>query len=290
VAVPDREAPQAVAPAVGLVLAAVTSLQFGAALGVTLFDRTGAAGTALVRVALAALVLLVVVRPRLRGRTRADWWTIAGFGACLGTMNLGIYEALDRIPLGAAVTIEFIGPLGLAAALSRRRIDLLWVGLAALGVLLLANPAGATSDLVGVGFALLAGAAWAAYIVLAQRAGRTWRGADGVAVAMAFAVLVPLVPGVAGGGGALLSTHVLLVGLAVAIASSVLPYTLETEALRRLPASVFGVLMSIEPAVAALAGLVVLGQGLSAVDLAAIGCVVVASAGASRSPVAVAEA
>lgn len=289
-AVPDRAPTQAVAPAVGLVLAAVTSLQLGAALGVTLFDDAGAAGAALVRVVLAALVLVVLGRPRLRGRTRDEIWTITGFGLCLGAMNLCIYEAFARIDLGAAVTIEFIGPLGLAAVLSRRLLDLGWVALAAIGVVLLADPAGAQTDLVGVAFALAAGAAWAAYILLAQRAGQAWSGAQGVAAAMVVAVLVPLVPGIAGGGARLLDGEVLLIGLAVALASSVLPYTLETEALRRLPARVFGVLMSIEPAVAALAGLVVLGQGLSTVDVVAIGLVTVASVGATRAPVPVAEA
>jgi inner membrane transporter RhtA len=268
----------------------VTSLQFGAALGATLFDETGAAGAAFVRIALAALIIGVAVRPRLRGRTREELRVVALFGLCLGLMNLCIYEAFARIPLGMAVTIEFLGPLGLAAALSRRALDLVWVGMAAAGVVLLADPGGGETDLVGVGFALVAGGAWAAYIVLAQRAGRSWPGAQGVAAAMLVAVLVPLVPGIAGAGETLLSGHVLLVGAAVALLSSVLPYSMETEALRRMPTSAFGVLMSVEPAVAALAGLLVLGQGLSALDLVAITLVVAASAGATRAPVPVAVA
>lgn len=287
-AVPDRASPEALsarpsarASSVGLVLLAIGSLQVGAALGVSLFDEAGAAGAALVRVALAALVLLVAVRPRLRGRTAADWRVVTGFGLTLGTMNLCIYEAFSRIDLGAAVTIEFLGPLGLAAALSRRRLDLLWVGLAAVGVVLIADPSGADTDLLGVLFALAAGAAWAAYILLARRAGASWHGADGVAVAMAVAVLVPLVPGVLEGGTALLGGEVLLIGLVVAVASSALPYSLELQALRGLPVRTFGVLMSIEPAVAALAGLVLLGQGLTALQVVAVGLVMAASAGAT---------
>lgn len=282
----QRTAPEAVA----LTLAAIGSLQFGAALGVTLFDEASAPGAALVRLALAALVLVVVVRPTVRGRSGSDLRTVALFGLCLGTMNLCIYLALDRIPLGAAVTIEFLGPLGVAAALSRRRLDLVWVALAGLGVVLLTDPFGDPLDLLGVLFALLAGAAWATYILTAQRAGQVWPGAQGLAVAMAIGVLVPLVPGVLAGGSALLDPGVLAIGLAVALLSSVLPYAAELEALRRMPARVFGVLMAIEPAVAALAGVAVLGQSLGALGWVAIGLVVVASVGATRAPVPVAEA
>lgn len=273
-----------------MVLGAIASIQFGAALGVTLFDDAGAAGAAFVRLALAAVILLVLVRPRLRGRSAADLRAAALFGLSLGTMNLCIYLAFDRIPLGVAVTIEFIGPLGLAAVLARRPLDRLWVVLAAVGVLLLADPGGDPLDPLGVLFALMAGAGWAAYILLAQRAGQAWSGMEALAVAMAVGVLVPLVPGLVVGGGDLLDPEVLAIGLAVALLSSVLPYSLEFHALRRLSARVFGVLMSIEPAVAALAGLIVLGQALELLDWAAIALVSIASVGATRAPVPVADA
>jgi inner membrane transporter RhtA len=283
VALPDRTAPEAVA----LTLAAIGFVQFGAALGVTLFDEAGPAGAALVRLALAALVLLLVVRPRVAGRPLRP---VVLFGLALGTMNLCIYQAMDRIPIGAAVTIEFLGPLGVAAALSRRRVDLGWVLLAAGGVVLVAEPFGDPLDAVGVGFALLAGVGWGAYILLAQQTGAQWPGTQALAVAMAIGVLVPLAPGLAEGGGALLQPEVLAVGLAVALLSSVLPYSIELEALRRMPARAFGVLMSVEPAVAALAGLLVLGQAIGAAGWAGIACVVVASVGATRAPVAVPDA
>jgi inner membrane transporter RhtA len=278
VAVPDRASPQAVA----LVLAAISSLQLGAAVGATLFDDVGAAGAALLRLALAAVILLAVTRPRTAGRSAREWRLAALFGLVLGAMNLCIYEAIDRIPLGVAVTIEFAGPLGVAVALSRRRADLAWAGLAGAGVVLLADPGGGGTDAAGVAFALAAAGAWAAYILIAQRAGRVFAGRDGVTLAMAVGVLVPLGPGLAAGGAGLLDPTTIAIAAAVAVLSSVVPYPLETEALRRLPARVFGVLMSLEPAVAALAGLVVLGQGLSARDALAVALVVLASIGVTR--------
>jgi inner membrane transporter RhtA len=283
VALPDRTAPEAVA----LTLAAIGFVQFGAALGVTLFDEAGPAGAALVRLALAALVLLLVVRPRVAGRPLRP---VVLFGLALGTMNLCIYQAMDRIPIGAAVTIEFLGPLGVAALLSRRRRELMWVALAAAGVVLVCDPFGDPLDPLGVLLALLAGLAWGGYILVAQRAGQVWPGADGLAVAMAIGVLVPLVPGLVAGGDALLDPHVLAIALAVALLSSVVPYGAELEALRRMPARTFGVLMAIEPAVAALAGVAVLGQALGGPGWAGIALVVVASIGATRAPVPVAEA
>lgn len=285
VALPDRTPAQALTEprAVALVALAIGSVQFGAALAVTVFDEATASGMTLVRLALAALVLLVVVRPAVRGRPLG---LIVGFGLVLGAMNLCFYLAMDRIPIGAAVTIEFLGPLGVAAAHSRRPRDLGWVGLAAVGVVLLTQPFGDPLDGLGVLFAALAGVAWAAYILLSQRVGRAWPGTEGLAVAMAIAVLVPLGPGLASGGD-LLDGRVLLVGLGVAVLSSVLPYALELEALRTMPARVFGVLMSVEPGVAALAGVVVLGQALDGIQWVAIGLVVLASLGATRAPVTV---
>lgn len=268
--------------AVGLVVAAVASLQFGAGLAATLFDDLGPAGAAFVRLAVAAAVLVAVWRPHVRGRPREALRVAAAFGLVLGLMNWSIYAAIDRIPLGIAVTIEFVGPLGVAVAGSRRPLDGLWIVLAAAGILLLADPGGASSlDPVGVLLALVAGALWAAYILLSVRTGRLFPGGAGLALALVVGAAVTLPAGVAQAGGALLEPELLAVGAAVALASSVIPYSLELEALRRLPARVFGVLMSLEPAVAALAGLVVLDQALGGRQWLAIGLVVVASAGAT---------
>jgi inner membrane transporter RhtA len=301
VAVPDGSQAQAVAgptpgpldrvPAVALVLIAITSLQIGAALGATLFDEVGPAGSAAVRLVFAALILVAVVRPRLRGRSASDLRLVGLFGLTLGAMNLAIYEAIDRVGLGIAVTVEFVGPLAVAIFLSRRRLDLVWVVLAGAGILLLADPGGSTAiDGLGLAFALAAAAGWAAYILLAARTGPRFHGAEGPALAMIVAVLIPLGPGIAQGGADLLRPEVLAIGAAVGLLSSAIPYTLETEALRRIPRNVFGVLMSIEPAVAALAGLAILGESLGARQALAIALVVVASIGALREVAPPAEA
>jgi inner membrane transporter RhtA len=265
------------AAAVGLVLAAAGSLQVGAAFAVTLFDDLGPAGAAFLRLALAAVILWAIWRPRLTGDLR-----LAGaFGVALGLMNWSIYEAMDRILLGVAVTIEFAGPLLVAVIGSRRPLDGVWIALAAAGILLLADPGGGSTDAVGVAFALAAAACWMAYIYLSQRTGQAFPGGSGLAIAMAVGALVVLPAGLIQAEGALLEPDLLGSALVVALASSVLPYSLELEALRRLPAAVFGVLMSLEPAVAALAGFVVLEQDLGARELVAIAMVVVASAGAA---------
>jgi inner membrane transporter RhtA len=284
-AVSDRAPAQAVAVGRGgvpLVLVAITSLQLGAALAATIFDDIGPAGTALLRAVFAALILQAIWRPRVRNHPARDLRLVALFGLVLGAMNLCIYESFARIPLGIAVTIEFAGPLGLAVVLSRSRLDLACAALAAIGIVLLADPGGGAVDAVGVLLALVAAACWAAYILIAQAAGRVFSGGRGVALAMTVALVVPLVPGIASAGTDLLKPEWLAIGCAVALMSSVLPYSLETEALRRLPANVFGVLMSIEPAVAAIAGLVVLGQDLRARDVVAIGFVIAASIGVTR--------
>ena len=272
---------RAVPPAVGLVVLAVTSLQVGAAFAVELFDELGPAGAAFGRLGFAALILVAIWRPRIRGRPRGDLRVAMAFGLALGAMNLCIYEAMDRIPLGVAVTFEFIGPLGVAVAGSRRALDLLWVVLAAVGIVLLADYGGGSLDPAGVAFALAAGVLWAAYIVLSQRTGTLFGGGSGLAIAMVVGAALVAPFGIADAGAELLQPELLGAILAVALASSVVPYSLELEALRRLPKRVFGVLMSLEPAVAALAGLVVLDQGLAARDWLAIGLVVIASAGAS---------
>jgi inner membrane transporter RhtA len=261
---------------VALVVAAVSSLQFGAGFAVTLFDELGPAGAAFLRLAIAAVVLVAIWRPRPHGRLGLA----AAFGVTLGLMNLCIYEAMDRIPLGIAVTIEFWGPLAVAVIGSRRTLDLLWVALAAAGIVLLADPGGSL-DTAGVAFAFAAGGLWVGYILLSVRVGAVYPGGTGLAIAMVFGALVTLPFGV---GPDLFAPEMLAAGAAVALASSVIPYSLELEALRRLPARVFGVLMSLEPAVAALAGLVVLGQALALDEWAAIALVVVASAGATMTP------
>jgi inner membrane transporter RhtA len=274
---PARRVPPTV-----LVMAAVSSVQFGSALAKTLFDEVGPGGTVFLRLVLAALVLTLIWRPTVKGHGRRDLWLVFWFGLTLAGMNLSFYASLDRIPLGVAVTFEFVGPLGVAVWGSRRPRDLVWVGLAALGIVLLSDFGSSDLDAAGVGFALLAGAFWAAYILLSARVGRVFPGGSGLALSMLVgaALLVPV--GVSGGGADMLALGVLGTGLAVSLLSSAIPYSLEMEALRRLPEAVFGVLMSIEPAIAALAGFLVLGESLSARELIAILFVVAASAGAAR--------
>jgi inner membrane transporter RhtA len=273
--------------AVGLVLAAAGSLQVGAAFAVTLFDELGPGGAAFLRLAFAAVVLWAIWRPRIPSHPR-ELRIASVFGVALGLMNWSIYESIDRIPLGVAVTIEFAGPLLVAVLGSRRPLDGVWVVLAAAGIVLLADPGGGSIDGLGVLFALTAAAAWMAYIHLSKRTGAAFPGGSGLALAMAVGALVVLPAGLVQGEGALVQPDLLGAALVVALASSVLPYSLELEALRRLPEAVFGVLMSLQPAVAALAGFVVLGQDLGARELLAIAMVVVASAGATlRSGVAV---
>jgi inner membrane transporter RhtA len=266
---------------VALVVAGVASAQFGAGFAVTLFDELGPGGAVFLRQGIAALVLLAVWRPRLSGHAPTDMRLAVAFGLTLGVMNLSIYEAMDRIPLGIAVTIEFAGPLAVAVIGSRRPLDLLWVALAAGGILLLTDPGGGSLDGVGVAFALLAATMWAFYILLSVRVGRVFPGGTGLALAMVIAAALTAPIAVSQAGAELLQPELLLAGAAVALASSVLPYSFDLEALRRLPANVFGVLMSLEPAVAALAGLLVLGQALDALEWFAIALVVVASAGAT---------
>jgi inner membrane transporter RhtA len=267
-------------PAPGLVLVGIATVQIGAAMATKLFDDLGPAGTVLLRVAFAAVILLAISRPSWRSHSAGELRLAALFGLSLAFMNLSFYEALNHIHLGIAVTIEFIGPLAVVLAGTRSRLDLVWAMLAATGVALLGGASGANAT--GVLFALGAAACWATYILVNARVGRAFSGGDGLAMAMTIGVL-PLIPfGIADAGSNLLEPRLLAVGLAVAVLSSVIPYTLEVEALRRLRPSVFGVLMSLEPGVAALAGFVALGQDLSALDVLAIAFVVAASIGATR--------
>ena len=272
-------------PPVLLVLLAIASVQIGSALAKGLFDEIGPGGTVFLRLLFAAVVLMAVWRPSPRRRTRRDLELVVVFGLVLACMNMSFYAALDRIPLGAAVTFEFVGPLGVAVAGSRRPLDLVWVALAAAGILLLSDLGAGGLDGLGIALALLAGAFWAAYILLSARIGSRYEGADGLALAMVVGAVVLVPVGVGEAGGELLVPWILAAGLAVAVLSSAIPYALEMEALRRMPTGVFGVLMSLEPGMAALAGYVVLGEGLVAREIVAIAMVVAASAGASRGAV-----
>ncbi|MEU8944709.1 EamA family transporter [Streptomyces sp. NPDC048489] len=270
---------------VGLVLAGGVSVQFGGALAVTLMPRTGALGVVTLRLLVAAVVLMVICRPKVRGHSRADWATVVVFGLTMAAMNGLFYQSVARIPLGPAVTLEVLGPLVLSVVASRRALNLLWAGLALGGVFLLGGGGFGSLDTVGVAFALSAGGMWAAYILFSARTGRRFPQADGLALAMVVAAVAFLPLGIAESGTRLLDPTTVALGAAVAVLSSVLPYTLELLALRRLPASTFAILMSLEPAVAATAGFLVLHQALSAAEALAIALVIAASMGAVRTQV-----
>ncbi|GHB36859.1 membrane protein [Streptomyces viridiviolaceus] len=270
---------------VGLVLAGGVSVQFGAALAVSLMPRAGALGVVTLRLVVAAVVLLLVCRPRLRGHSRADWGTVVVFGIAMAGMNGLFYQAVDRIPLGPAVTLEVLGPLALSVLASRRAVNLIWAALALAGVFLLGGGGFDGLDPAGAAFALGAGAMWAAYIVFSARTGRRFPQADGLALAMAVGAVLFLPLGIAESGARLVDPVTLALGAGVALLSSVLPYTLELLALRRLPAPTFAILMSLEPALAAAAGFLILDQALSAGQSAAIALVIAASMGAVRTQV-----
>ncbi|WP_189114627.1 EamA family transporter [Pilimelia terevasa] len=274
-------------PAVAAVLGACVSLQVGAACAARLFPAGGTAGTTLLRLALAGLLLLAAARPAVRAWDRRPWGAVALLGLCLAGMNASFYAAIARIPLGPAVTIEFLGPLALAAVLSRRARDLLWVGLALAGVVLLGTaghaPGAGGLDPVGVALVLVAGAFWAGYIVVTARVGAAVPGLGGLAVATGVAALALVPFGTPGAVAALARPELLPLVLGTAVLASVIPYSLEFVALRRLPTRTFGVLLSLEPAVAALAGWLLLGQPLGALGWVAVAAVVAASAGSTWS-------
>jgi len=266
---------------VWLVVVGILSVQLGAGIAKNLFDDADPTTLVWLRLATSAVVLVAIARPALRGRTSDDWRVAIAFGISLGTMNWAIYQSFARIPLGIAVTIEFLGPLALAVIGSRRPRDLLWALLAGVGVALLGiEPA--DLNVAGVAFALLAAAAWAAYILLSASTGRRWPGLEGLSVAsvVAAVMLTPLLVLVSGRG--LSEPHVLVAGALVGLLSSVIPYSCEITALRTIRPSVFGILMSLEPAAAALAGIVVVHEFLTGVQWLAVGCVVAASVGATR--------
>jgi inner membrane transporter RhtA len=266
-------------PAPVLVLGGIVSVQFGGALAATLIPRIGAGGSVVMRLLFATLILLAAVRPGWRGHDRRAWSTVVAFGLALGLMNFTFYGSLAHLPIGVAVTVEFIGPLLLAAVLSRRLVDGLAVLAAAVGVVLISESLRvplADLDWVGLGLAGAAGACWAAYIVLSGRTGAAFPRLDGLAIAMVVASALVLPFGVR--SVPRWDVPILLTGLGIAVLSSVLPYSLELLALRRLSARVFGILLSLEPAFAALAGLVVLGQRLHPEQLLGMALVVAASA------------
>ncbi|HTU72760.1 MAG TPA: EamA family transporter [Trebonia sp.] len=288
---------------VTLVLTGAVSVQCGAGLASQLFTQVPPAAVTALRLWAATLILALVagpgtartVRDLIARRAWGDAATMAAFGTGLGLMNFAIYQAFARIPLGIAVTIEFLGPLAVAVAGSRRArppgqrggvapgyLGLAWALLAACGVLLLARAAGSHLNLAGVGWALASAAGWAAYILFNKATGERAAGASGLMVAMAVAAALVSVPGVLAGGRAMFRPRFLAEGAGIGLLSSVIPYWLELEALRRVPARVFGVWMSLQPAVAALIGLIMLRQRLDLAEWAGICCVVLASAGAAR--------
>lgn len=300
---PPRDRLRAVPPPV-LLGAGILSVQIGAGLAGRMFGQVSPAGLTGLRLWAAALLLAGLggrqasrtARAIVTERAWRDAALVAGFGATLAIMNFSIYQAFARIPLGIAVTIEFLGPLGVAVVSSRRLIDLLWVVLAGGGVALLGtagvgaaglgHPAGSAGSpgstvATGVIYAMIAAAAWAAYIAASARTGRRFGGSSGLVVAMGLAAVLVTPVAVTSAGRTLLRPVVLAAGLAIGLLSSVIPYRFELETLRRIPARVFGIWMSLEPAVAALVGVVLLGQALSPAQWLAIGCVIIASAGAA---------
>jgi inner membrane transporter RhtA len=260
---------------------AMVSFQIGATFAKQLIPTIGAAGTTALRLGLSALLLVALQRPWRSMPSRSAWPMVLAYGVSLGAMNSVFYLALARIPLGVAVAIEFVGPLAVAVLGSRRRLDYLWVGLAAIGLSLLLpiTPSGAGLDPLGVVYALLAGVGWALYIVFGQKAGQA-QGPSASTWGLVVAAILTVPIGIADAGAGLFAPAILPFGIGVAIFSSALPYTLEMIALRGLSTKVFGTLMSFEPAIAAVAGFVVLHEALSLTQWTAIGAVVVASVGA----------
>ncbi|UOQ50730.1 EamA family transporter [Hymenobacter cellulosivorans] len=268
-------------PPLPAVLLAIVSVQAGAAIAKGLFPVLGPATAASLRIGLSAVVLLVVVRPKLGQLRAAQWREVIPYGLALGTMNFLFYEALARIPLGLGVTLEFIGPLSLALAGSRRWFDFVWVALAAAGIALIAPWGGQGIDLLGMVLALAAGGCWAVYIVLGQRTAAALPGPVAVTVGMLFAALPVLPFGVGSGGLLALTPHLLLLAGLLALFSSVLPFSLEMQALRTMPTRTFSILMSLEPAAAALSGWLLLGENLTVAQWLAVLFIVVASAGST---------
>lgn len=268
-------------PPTGLVLLSIGSVQLGSAIAKSLLAETSPAGIVLLRVGFAAIVLFGLWRPRLSHRVYAIRWRLVAFGCALAVMNLSFYAAIERIPLGIAVALEFMGPLGVALAHSQRWLDGLWVLLAGTGIFLLTPFVGVTLDPWGLGLALVAGTCWAAYILLSASIGQALEGGEGLAWAMMIAALLLLPLGLLTEGAALLQPHLMLTGFGVAMLSSAIPYSLDLAALRRLSVQVFGILLSLEPVAAALAALLILDERLSPQAIVAILLITLAAAGSS---------
>ena len=270
-------------PPLPALMLSMTSIQGGAALAKGLFPALGFSGVTALRVGLSAVMLLLIFRPNLLALTARQWREAAIYGAVLGLMNLTFYASIQYIPLGLAVTLEFLGPLGVAVGSSKRRSDLIWVALAGLGIFLITPLGGGTAmSPLGLALALIAAALWGAYIIIGSRMPRHFTGTQGVSVGMLFAaVTVVPISLLLGFVPSQLSAPLLLSGLLVAALSSALPYSLEMIALRQLPKQLFSILMSLEPAVAAVLGWLVLHELLSVSQWLAIGCVIAASVGAS---------
>jgi inner membrane transporter RhtA len=266
--------------AVGLVAIGLICQEVGASFAVLLFPSVGAIGMVALRLAFSAIVLLVITRPRLRGHTRNDWLTVITFGIALAVMNAVFYEALARVPLGATITIEVLGPLVLSVVMSRRASSWLWAALAFAGVVILSQGSFGHLDPVGVTFAFGAAIMWAVYILLSARTGARFPRLDGLAIAMTVGAVITVPFGIASAGPMIFQPNLLLLGAVVALLSSTIPYTLELVALRRLPSATFSILMSLSPAIATTAGLLILGQSFTWVAFLAIGLVIAASIGA----------
>jgi inner membrane transporter RhtA len=268
-------------PPIPAVLLAIISVQSGAAIAKTLFPSIGAAGTASLRIGISALILMAVYRPKLTKLTKEQWKFVIPYGLCLGAMNLVFYFAIERIPIGLAVTLEFIGPLMVAVLGSKRAVDFLWVLLAAAGIVLIAPWTTNGVDILGAALATLAGAFWAAYIVLGGKISQKMDGNEAVATGMLLAACLVVPFGIFGGGLEGLTPKFLGMGIALALLSSAIPFTLEMKALGRLPARTFSILMSLEPAAAAICAFIFLQEYLSFNEILAVVFVVAASAGST---------
>lgn len=268
-------------PPIPAVLLAIISVQSGAAIAKTLFPSIGAAGTASLRIGISALILMAVYRPKLTKLTKEQWKFVIPYGLCLGAMNLVFYFAIERIPIGLAVTLEFIGPLMVAVLGSKRAVDFLWVLLAAVGIVLIAPWTTNGVDILGAALATLAGAFWAAYIVLGGKISQKMDGNEAVATGMLLAACLVVPFGIFGGGLEGLTPKFLGMGIALALLSSAIPFTLEMKALGRLPARTFSILMSLEPAAAAICAFIFLQEYLSFNEILAVVFVVAASAGST---------
>jgi inner membrane transporter RhtA len=270
-------------PPPGLILLSILSIQVGAALAVNLFPALGPAGTVFLRVGLSALLLMLGARLAPGRSILAHRWLLLQFGCVMGAMNLCFYEALARIPLGTAATIGFLGPLGVAALTSRRALDFLWIGVAVIGLGVLAPHLGTALDPLGVLLAAVAGAGWARFILLSRRVGQAFPGSSGLALGMVVAAIFLVPFGIAGARAALLDPLLLAGALAVAVLSTTLPFALEFAALQRLSARTYGVLVTLEPAVAVLVGAALLAQPVGARTLLAVSCVMAAAIGVTWS-------